>query len=123
MAQAGGPPQPIPTRAQAAPTPAPTVAPTDTPSPTPAIEVSLSGPNNNATIDGMVQLNWWASQPLAEDETFDVRVCRGAGCTPQYGVTTVTTPSYGWCPAEKSWQPGMYQWQVAVIEKASIQRS
>ncbi len=57
---------------------------------------------------------WRWDQALEAGETFDVRVCKGEGCRPQFGKTNVGESTWQWLPDQGS---GTYRWQVVVIRK------
>lgn len=68
----------------------------------------------------MVQFTWTASVGLAPGQTYDVRVCKGGGCTPQLGKTNVDQTAWVWCPDAGE---EVYRWQVVVIDRATKQDS
>ncbi len=62
----------------------------------------------------MVTFQWRWDRALAPGETFDVRVCKGDGCRPQFGKTNTGEPTYAWQPDQGE---GTYRWQVVLIRK------
>jgi len=102
-----------PTRA---PTPTPIPVPMRTPvSPTPAsAAVMLLAPDDGARVQGNVAFQWTWANALGPGEIFDVRVCKGEGCLPQFGKTNVGETTYVWQPDEGE---GPYRWQVVVIHR------
>jgi len=93
------------------PTPRP---PTRTFTPTGPPAVELLEPQDGAQVQGEVTFRWsWAGR-LGPGEIFDVRVCKGEGCQPQFGKTNVGDTTWPWQPDEGG---GTYGWQVVVIRK------
>jgi len=88
--------------------------PTRTFTPTGPPAVELLEPQDGAQVQGEVTFRWsWAGR-LGPGEIFDVRVCKGEGCQPQFGKTNVGDTTWPWQPDEGG---GTYGWQVVVIRK------
>jgi hypothetical protein len=125
-------PTPTPTLT-ATPTPTATPMPTftATPAPTPVPPVTLSKPADGAIVSGVVTFEWTWTGTLAPGEVFDVRVCKGENCQPQFGKTNTRDTMWQWCPdwvwvappdGRESIRPGdVLRWQVVVIEDATDQ--
>ena len=99
------------------PMPTETPRPTKTPTPVPAI-VTLSEPANGVRASGLVTFRWIWTETLGPGEVFDVRVCKGEGCQPQFGKTNTNEITWPWCPDAGG---GIYRWQVLVIDTATKQ--
>ena len=97
-------------------TPTATRAPTQTPTPVPAI-MPLN-PANGASVSGPVTFHWTWSGTWGPGETFDVKVCKGEGCQPQFGITNTRDTTWAWCPNAGE---GVYRWKVEVIDDATKQ--
>ncbi len=105
--------QPIPTA-----TSRPTVSPAPTAPAANAMTLALVEPPDGASLSGAVQFRFGGEVALQAGEVFDVRVCKGDGCQPQFGITNTTDRVVRWSPNEG---PGTYRWQVVVIDQASKQ--
>jgi len=114
-------------------TPTPAVAtPTATPIPTTTVAragITLIRPANGAKVQDLVTFEWqWTGPP---GEVFDVRVCKGEGCQPQFGKTNEGDTTWKWCPdwvwvsppdKQESLGAGdVLRWQVVVIDGTSKQ--
>lgn len=104
-------------------TPMPTATPTatrvPTQTPTPAPVITLLEPLNGVFMSGLVTFRWTWSGTWGPDEFFDVRVCEGEGCEPQFGITnTRDFATYPWCPDAGE---GIYRWKVEVIDSETKQ--
>jgi len=109
-------PTPIPTFTLT-PTPTATSTATHTPTPMPTV-ISPWKPDKGVPISGLVTFEWTWSGMLGPGEVFDVKVCKGEDCLPQYGIANPTDTSYTWCPA---YGAGVYRWQVVVIDSVTMQ--
>lgn len=114
------PPPPPPTVVRPTPTLAPSPVPAPTETPAPVAAIMLLAPPSGSTTQDMVQFTWTASVGLAPGQTYDVRVCKGGGCTPQLGKTNVDQTAWVWCPDAGE---EVYRWQVVVIDRATKQDS
>jgi len=80
--------------------------------------INLLQPTNGVRVSGLVTFQWAWTGTLRPSETFDVRVCKGEGCQPQFGKTNTDEITWQWCPDASG---GIYRWQVLVIDKATKQ--
>lgn len=109
---------PTPTRTPTrVPTPTLTAAPTRTATPIPPPPtggVALLEPADGARVRDRVTFRWSWTGSLGPGEIFDVRVCKGEGCVPQFGKTNTGEMVWVWQPDQGG---GLYRWQVVVIRK------
>ena len=98
-------------------TPTPTATPTatsaPTPTPTPMPTFTLLEPLNGSRVSGLITFEWTWSGQLGPGETFDLKVCKGEGCQPQFGKTSTRDTTWLWCPDNGV---GVYRWKVEVID-------
>jgi hypothetical protein len=66
-------------------------------------------------VQGLVQFQWGWEGQLGPDEVFDIRVCHGEGCRPQFGKYTTDGTTWVWQPDQGD---GIYRWQAVVIRRA-----
>lgn len=104
------------------PTPLATPRPTLSPVPPAPVEnaaaVALMEPVDGASFSGAVRFMFAGDLDPGLGEVFDVRVCKGERCQPQFGVTNTTEKLVSWSPSEGA---GIYRWQVVIIDNASKQ--
>ena len=100
-----------PTLTPAPPTPTPQV-PTSTPTPFAPRAVELLEPSDGSQLQGAITFRWTWAVNLDQGEVFDIRVCKGEGCQPQFGKTNTRDTTWAWQPDEGG---GVYRWQVVVI--------
>ena len=81
-----------------------------------AVQIGLVEPSAGSTVSGPVTFRWGSADSLGANGTYDVRVCKGAGCIPQLGKTNTRDTTWLWCPDEEA---GEYRWQVVIIDAAS----
>jgi serine/threonine protein kinase len=109
-----------PTPTPVIPIETPTPPPTDTsPTPTPALTITLLEPASDVRISGLVTFRWTWTGTLRSSEVFDVKVCKGEGCQPQFGKTNTRDTTWpNWCPDDGQ---GIYRWKVEVIDSDTKQ--
>ena len=100
-------------------------SPTHTPVPMPVPPITLLEPANGARMSGLVTFSWTWSGVLGPGEVFDVKVCKGEGCEPQFGKTNTRDTTWPWCPdwvwvappgRKEAIEPGdVLRWQAVVI--------
>ena len=78
--------------------------------------IVLHAPPSGSPLSGILQFAWNLDGPLPEGAVFDLRVCRGEGCAPRYGVTNTVEPLWTWCPDRGH---GLYRWQVVIYDPLS----
>jgi len=112
-------PRPIPALTPTA-TPAPTATTTATYTPTPTSAIiTLLEPANGASVSGLVTFRWTWAWTWEPGETFDLKVCKGEGCQPKFGITNTRDTTWpNWCPPGGV---GVYRWKVEVIDDATKQ--
>ena len=81
--------------------------------------IILSKPANGISVSGLVTFGWaWAGE-LGDGETFDIKVCKGEGCQPRYGIANTRETTWSnWCPTEGE---GAYHWLAEVIDETTKQ--
>ncbi len=98
-----------------------TATPTEEPAtsvPTTSPAITLIEPANGSSVQDLITFRWAWTGTLAPGEIFDVRVCKGEDCQPQFGKTNTSEIAWLWLPDAGL---GTYAWQVVVIDAASKQ--